>query len=244
VPKSYAKLHPSHDDTAYADPRYLEAEQFYIDQLRDLGIRIKIGTDMSEYRQIVHDHDPDRPTTLPFRADSIFANQPAIWIAGFDDDNALVHTQATRSICPASISFANYFKRNFHNFPPPALPIDFENSELVLNPNLVSLSGTICYHGEVWLQNNPQYRGGRAIGLTGALNFVAGVRRLKADAFVGIMTKALGDKGLPSRQGYFHASPDCLTWQRLDSDLPIRTYIVHQTKSDIDFLISRNLKVA
>lgn len=225
--------------SSYDTPRYHAAEAFLVDQLSALGIRIEVGTDMQVFPQILNAHLPQRLVTQPFCAGSVFQDQPGIWIVGWDRNDRLVHTQATRVICPDTLPFAAYFQRNFQHFPPPGLPIDFERSELDLNPGLKALRGRVCYHGEVWLHDSPLYRGGKAIGLTGALNFVAAMRRLRVDAFVGLMVKALGDKGLPNRQGYIHASPDCLTWHRLDGAPAIRTYMVHQTKGEVDFLLSK-----
>lgn len=220
-------------------PGYQRAEAVLIKRLADLGVYIHIGTDMRDFHEIVAKHLPDRVLTQPFCPGSVFEALPAIWIAGFDAAGRLVHTQATRLVCPDPTSFAEYFPRNFQHFPPPVLAIDFEKSVVDLNPSLKALHGRICYHGEVWLYDSPQYRGGRAIGLTGALNFVAALQRLRADAFFGLMTKALGDKGLVNRQGYVHASADCLTWHRLDGAPPIRTYIAHQTKEDVGFLMNK-----
>lgn len=220
----------------------LDAEEMVLNALEDRGITIIRSSNFTDYAQLLKDHLPDRKLGPPFDPEIHDLNENnGIWLAGFSKENELVHTQAVRLLSEDRVNVSDYFSDHFLKFPPPGVEIDQEKSWFKSGPGARRLNGRIAYHGEVWLQDNPEYRGSGVIDLTGRLVFCAASRHLRPDAFIGLMTSPLARKGLPERQGYMHSEPRVIEWWLKGRDKPIEVFMVHQTVDDVEFLLSHRV---
>lgn len=218
---------------------YLAQQRECMREFDGRGIDVVIGTDFREYKSILEKHLPGRVVGIPFKhTQPVLAEGNGFWTAGYDQNGRLVLTQAVRLLSDTPVDVSTFFEQNFLDFPPPGAQIDTQKSRYLAGPSAKALKGKIAYHGEVWLINEPEFRGTGLIEHAAKLIFATGAHLYAPDAFVGFIVAGVADKGLPTRQGYMHCEPDALEWWFKDKEKPIRVHMVHQTAADIEFLFS------
>ncbi len=206
------------------------------------GIRLTIGSDFTEFQTHLDTQSQRHVLSPMFDArKSSIPPEKAFWIAGFDENNELVHTQAMRLIDLSGSTLDGHLEQHFCDYRPGTLEIDESRSAYIPTPGLMNIAGHICYHGELWLKSGP--RGYRGTGLTAVLPRLAlalGLLRWSPDFIFGFMFPIAACRGLAAREGYMHLEPGCIEWgQRGDSDL-LEEWLVWMSRADLDYLVSIN----
>lgn len=210
-----------------------------MNHLRELGVRLEMGHDFEEYRELVAEARPDHPIGDPFNPDKEPVGKGnALWIAGRDSAGDLMHLQALRTLPVQQGPVAEYFRRNFRRFSPSELDIDFERSRYRAGPGAKRMTGTVVYSGETWIGGKPgTYRGTGLSTTLGKYAMLTAQREFGADYVVGFMARPVAYKGFCLRMGFMHAEPLALRWYVKGNDTPLEGVMVYMSADDIDFVL-------
>lgn len=207
--------------------------------LERCGVTLTIGSDFTEYRDILAEGRPDHITGAPFDPDvHALDKSNALWIAGRSVDGRLVHTQALRVLDLNGASLGTYLRHNFRDFPPSGLDLDFARSRYKAGPGAKRIMGNVVYHGEVWMGGEPnEFRGSGLSSVLGRYAFLAAIRQWSPDYMIGFMPKPVANKGFVSRQGYMHVEPYALRWCIKGKFDPLEGMMVYMSLEDMKFVL-------
>lgn len=202
------------------------------------GIRLEIGSDFDRYADIIGHERSDQPLGQPLNPNyHRFTEENAFWITGWNEAGELVSTQAMRKIDIAP-NLADYLSRNFHAFPPPAMEIDFENSRYTPGPGARQIRGTVGYHGDVWLKNDPAYRGTGISSLLARFALISAALRWSPDYIFAFSPEKYAFRGLIEREGYMHAEPGALAWKHKDKAEFLHGFMIWLSREDLAHLMT------
>jgi len=215
-----------------------------LDILKRNSVRLTIGTDFKEYKELLAEGRPDHQVGAPFDPDMHHLNESnAVWVVGRDAKNRIMHTQALRVLDLKQQRLSEYMRRGFRQFPPSGMDIDYTRSRYRPGPGAQRIAGKVVYHGEVWMGGDPgQYR---SIGLScilGSYAFLTAMQRFAPDHVIGFMPKPVAFKGFAERQGYMHAEPGCLRWFIRGQEGPLEGFMVYMSNEDIRFMLDMPLR--
>ena len=212
--------------------------------LLDHGIDVRVGTDFDEYKEIIREHRPvqilgapfDPANQVPEQSELVDGN--AFWLTGWSDEGELIHTQAAKGVDLKGRALSNYLLNGFRRFPPPFKDIDFARSRFRATPGSHKISGTVVYHGEVWMApEQGRYRGSglsTVLARTGLLHIM---RRWNPDWMYGFMLRAVAFKGFSERMGYMHNEPGALLWYRDGKETPAEAFLTYLSREDVMYLL-------
>jgi hypothetical protein len=215
-----------------------------LDILNRNSVRLTVGTDFEEYRELLAEGRPDHLVGAPFDPELHELNEKnGVWVVGRDGDNTIMHTQALRLLDLKTQKLSEYLRRGFHQFPPSGVDIDFKRSRYRPGPGAQRISGQVVYHGEVWMGGKSgQYRGTGLSCILGRYAFLIAMQRWSPDHVIGFMPKAVAFKGFAERQGYMHAEPGCLRWFVRGQEDPFEGFMVYMSNEDIRFVLDMPLR--
>jgi len=206
----------------------------------DAGVNIQVGDDFTDYAEIVGYARPEQVLGDPFDCTKQYIPKGSgFWIIGRDRHGELVHTQAMKMVDLRGAKLGDYLHKNFRSFPPPWQDLDMNGSKCRPGPSARRISGSVVYHGEFFLK--PGAEGHRGTGLAGILARLAMAvawTRYSPDYVFGFMSRGLSFNGFAERNGYMHCEPNTLTWVTKDCARKMEAFMVHNTREDIDFLMS------
>jgi len=206
------------------------------DIVKENGITLQVGTNFTEYAEIIECERVAQPLGVPFdnRRTHIDSSN-GFWIIGRDIEGELIHTQALRLIDLAGLSLSNYLVERFTDFPPVGIDLDFARSRYHPGPGARSMFGAVCYHGEFWLKDC--YRGTGISSVLARFALVSSLLKWSPDYVIGFMPRPIAFKGLAEREGYMHAEPGCLYWHRSDSEKILEGFMVWMGREDIKHIL-------
>ena len=196
------------------------------------GLRVEVGEDFAEYRRL-RNAQPDRGTLYPmFDVSCSFIDASnGFWLAGFNAQNEMVHTQAIRLLNLSGSTLAQHMSEHRHKYITPETTPHPDATFFSGPQALDRVTGKVCYHGDFWLKSK-ELGSPRGRGLTplfSRLTFELAHRAWEPDFFFGLMPRQSAMKGLHYRYGYFHCEPgrwygpdgqvtdeECLTWMSAD----------------------------
>jgi hypothetical protein len=206
--------------------------------LGDAQMTLSVGDDFAEYARIVKERD-GYPLGLPFDPDQQdLGRGKGFWVVGRNPKGELVHTQAMRLIDLGAQSLAEYLRQNFHGFPPSGLPIDYANSVYNAGPGARRIYGRVAYHGEVWIRDDPAYRGRGLIDLVARFAFLSAAMNWSPDYVFGFIPRGTMRRGLAEREGYMHSDPFALSWRVDGRNQPIVGNLVWMALDDIRYVVN------
>lgn len=210
------------------------------DIVKDNGIFLRVGTCFSEYASLVSSQQQQQLVGLPFdyRKNNLQPDN-GFWIAGWDENGALVHKQAVRVIDLAGLSLAGYMARKYIDFPPSGLDLDMVKSHYNPGPAARRILGKVCYHGDFWLGED--YRSTGLVSVLARFALATTLLRWSPDFVIGFMLRPVAFKGLAEREGYMHSEPGCLFWHCADNDAVLETFMVWMAREDISHLLTMPL---
>lgn len=202
---------------------------------RECGVLLRTGTCFKEYADIVSSGRCHQPVGRPFdHTVNDFHPSSGFWMAGTNPNGELVHTQAIREIDLDGVPLSSYLSRNYVDFPPAGIEIDYGRSSYNPGPSAHRIEGKVCYHGDFWLTGD--YRG------TGLANVLARYvlarcqHQWAPDYIIGFMLRQVAFKGLAEREGYMHSEPGALFWHRADIDQTLEAFMVWMAREDTRYL--------
>jgi hypothetical protein len=134
-------------------------------------------------------------------------------------------------------SLSEYLRQNFRAFPPPGVPIDYANSAYNPGPGARRIFGRVAYHGEVWIKDDPAYRGRGLIDIVARFAFLSASMAWKPDFVYGFIPRGIMRRGLAEREGYMHSDPFALSWCIEGSNQPIIANLVWMALDDIRYVV-------
>ena len=207
------------------------------DIAKESGVSLRIGTCFSEYAKLIAEHRTHQPVGLPFDyRQNNYSPINGFWIAGWDENGVLVHTQALRLIDMAGLKLSSYMSERFTDFPPVGLKLDFAKSRYNPGPGARRIDGMVCYHGDFWLDE--KYRGSGVSNILARFALASSFLRWSPDYVIGFMPRPIAFKGLAEREGYMHSEPGCLYWHRSDNNKVLEGFMVWMGREDISHLLT------
>jgi hypothetical protein len=105
-------------------------------------------------------------------------------------------------------------------------------------PMAERITGTVCYHGEIWVRGkDPDLRGQALSGPLSRLLLGLVLARWNPDYVVGFGYDWTVYRGVSMRYGYWHAQPGAVHWVRPYRDQPLDAWLLWLTRQDlIDFM--------
>ncbi|MEM1352265.1 MAG: hypothetical protein AAGF27_07960 [Pseudomonadota bacterium] len=227
---------------SFSDDNFFRAAS--IDILSRYKVKLTVGSDFEEYRELLAEGRPDHKLGAPF--DPVLHkldDSNAFWIVGRSANGKMMHAQAMRLLDNGPSSVGEYFRFNFRSFPPSGVDIDFRRSRYRAGPGAQRMKGRVCYHGEVWMGGERgEYRGSGLSCVLGRFAFMTALQRLNPDHIVGFMLRPVAFKGFAERQGYMHAEPGALRWYLQEARTPLETFMVYMSADDIRFVLDMPLQ--
>ncbi|MBT6095606.1 MAG: hypothetical protein HOH04_12045 [Rhodospirillaceae bacterium] len=203
----------------------------------DAGLHLELCRDFREFRDIrstMTDRSPMSPIFDPSITDVGPGN--GFWLKGTDGDGKLVHLQATRRSDLIDISLADHLfeLRRLYRLPGLDMETDVQRSSMSA-PALQRISGSVCYHGEIWLDESLRGKGLSAVlpRLLLALVLV----KWAPDFVFGFVPTKLAYRGVQAQYGYMHVEPGGILGQKSTEDAPINKWLVWLSRQDLMHLM-------
>lgn len=204
------------------------------------GITIEVGDDFAEYAEIIRTSRGEQPIGPPFDSRLHFLKSAnGFWITGRDREGQIVHTQAMRKLDLAGQTLAEYLQERYRDFPPAGLNLDMEASTYRAGPAAHNITGTVCYHGDVWLKGGMGgFRGTGVSSLLARVMLTTAMLRWSPDHIIGFMPEQKAFKGLGEREGYMHSEPGSLSWKIANSEDSLEAFMVWMSRVDLNHLLN------
>ncbi|WP_299294961.1 hypothetical protein [uncultured Tateyamaria sp.] len=203
------------------------------------GIKLTIGTDFEEYRDIVAEERPMQKLGAPFDpSQHSLTSANAFWLIGRSEDGTLIHTQAAKRIRLSGRPLSSYLLRQFRAFPPPLKGVDQRRSRFRATPGTHRIEGTVAYHGEFWVApERGKYRGVGLAPVLGRTGMLEMMQKWDPDWIYGFILNVVAFKGFAARIGYLHLEPSVLKWVVDGRDAPIDTFLAYNSREDLEYLL-------
>ncbi|CUH66360.1 hypothetical protein TG4357_02392 [Thalassovita gelatinovora] len=215
----------------YDGSRYLTET---LNTLKSHHLHIEVGDDFETYAQIVKAGRPEQPLGPPFDPEKQFL--PAargVWIIGRNAKGDLVHTQAMRLLDLYDQTLARFLRSRFGEFPPGGMRIDGDGSWFRSGPGADKITGRTVYHGEMWMKDDPAYRGRGLIDQLARFSFLTAMLHWQPDFVFGFILRSVARRGLAEREGYMHCDPYCLSWKVEGRNEPLDCNMVWMAMEDL-----------
>jgi hypothetical protein len=227
--------------TLRSDERFVanstEVFQYY-------GVEMEVGYDFEVYRDILSIARPDQAISRPFDPDFYDLNAGnALWMLGRTANGEIVHTQALRMLNLNGQTIADYFAKDFRNFPPPVPGLDEKRSRFRAGPYAKRSRGRVCYDGEFWIKpGDASLRGQGLSSILGRYAFFQAMQHWDPDHMVAFMAKQVACKGFPQRLGWMHSQPGAVRWFRHGSDDPMEGFMTFMSREDMHYVLELPLQ--
>ena len=211
-------------------------------ELEDVGIRVVIGDDFSEYN-LYRKSQESRGFMFPvFDVTTSFVDGTnGFWVCGFNEKDELMHTQAVRLFDLKDSTLGHHFNVHRHKYITPDTTPDPDLTFYSGPESLRMITGRVCYHGDFWLYARG-LGGPRSAGVTASLSrilFEMTVRLWEPDYVVGFVPKRLAEKGTHLRYGYSHCEPGL--WIGPDQQVTDEDHLVWMDRDDLNNALTRPL---
>lgn len=203
------------------------------------GMHIQVGEDFTDYAEIIAEERPEQVLGDPFDCTKQYIAQGSgFWITGRDDTGRLIHTQAMKTVDLGGALLGDFLMKNFRKFPPPWTDLDMQASKCRPGPSTRRIGGSVVYHGEFYLKPESGCRGTGLAGVLARLAMAVAWTRYSPDYIFCFMSRGLSFNGFAARNGYMHCEPNALTWVTRGHKKKMDAFMVHNSREDIDFLMS------
>ena len=207
-------------------------------ELEDVGIRVVLGDDFTEYRCHRARHADRGPIYPMFDVQSSYIDRTnGFWICGFAPNGELLHTQAVRLLDLSGVSLAEHLLLHRHKYITPDSTPDPDKTSFSGPRALKEITGKVAYHGDFWLRSKglagPRSHGATAV-LSRMLLEVAEVSWNPSYLFA-LVPKALAAKGAHLRYGYVHCEPG--RWVGPDQQITDEDYLIWMNSEDMANLL-------
>lgn len=207
-----------------------------VNAIKQAGIDVEIGTDFRRYRRIRRGQIETRPIYPMFDAACSYVDATnGFWIAGFDEEGELVHTQAMRLLPLGQATLAEHLREHAMKYVTPGLVDDPDQASFHVDRIDETIRGRVCYHGEFWLAGGARgLRGGGAIALLSRLAFELADQTWRPDYVFGFVAAKHALSGTPARHCYYHGAPG--TWRTRADGVFSEEWLVWMSSGDVSAL--------
>ena len=202
-------------------------------------IRIEYQTDFHQLlRTVAGFADKGELTPIFNVEDSDIGPENGFWIQGTDDAGEIVHVQAVRFDDLSGTTLASHWHANPELYCTRGHGIDVDRSDFYSAPASLEITGPVCYHGELWLEQS--YRAMRRLTSKLAnLAMLLALARFRPDYIYCLMVPKVMRTGLSVRSGYLHMHPQGIRWHIPRRDRPYDEYLVWLTGEELSQLMDR-----
>ena len=205
--------------------------------VRMLGLRLQTGNNFIEFRNML-DQVPDRhPVNPAFNPDICTLDESkAFWVIGYNADNEVVHTQAIKLLEMEGSSLAEHLESHTSDYRSEGYDFALEETEIYLSPEASQISGTVTYHGEVWIKaGKGGYRSGSLVTLLTRWMMLKALLEWTPDYMIGLQAPITTCRGLGIREGYMRTEQRTLVWHLKNGEPPIEDWMVWMTRDEAEF---------
>ncbi len=205
--------------------------------IEDSGIRLEVGVDFRKFKDICEAQPARAAIKPPFDVDTA-QNEPidGFWLAGYNENNDLVHTQAIKTIDLAGVSLREYLADNRTCFPLECSNFDTDNIDVQMSGTSSAIDSQIAYHGELWAAGGEYgLRGNASSMLLNRLVFRISLAYMKPTHIVGFMEPSNILRGLAARLGYGHTEQGNLIFPSKDHSQSFHVWMVWLTAEEAAF---------
>ena len=205
--------------------------------IEDSGIRLEVGVDFKEFKNICAEQPLRAAIKPPFDID-VQQTEPisGFWLAGYDESDELVHTQAIKTINLRGESLCKYLSDNRTHFPLECSSFDTDNIEVKMSDTSSAINSKIGYHGELWASGGEYgLRGNASSMLLNRLVFRMSLAYMQPTHIVGFMEPSNILRGLATRLGYGHTEQGNLVFPSLDHSKSFHVWMVWLTAAEAAF---------
>lgn len=205
----------------------------YVNVITQLGVKLEFGNDFGTLDQICKTI-PEKHGVGPAFDQQEISPRPidGVWMIG-RRGTEIVHTQAIKKLDLARTTLERHLAHHSADFRIGGLDIDVPNSTWNLTHAAREISGTITYHGELWLKGGPDgIRGGCLSTLLTRLMLMIAFQKWSPDYFIGIQAAGTSCRGLATREGYMRTEQRSIFWKRRDGLDPIEGWLVWMNRDE------------
>ncbi len=220
-----------HDRQTKAIAEYIAGAENVVSEL---GITIEIGSDFDFFCSIPKLQPERHPVSPIFDPDEAFIADPnGFWLIGRDAAGEIVLTQAIKLIPVGDAGFLTHLTENLADYRPKGDRLDISKSRIVLTDRAASLSGDLCYYGELWIKRT--YRGSCLTAVMPRLMFAIAIAKWSPNVVFGVMEPLAACKGLAAREGFMHLEQGGLHWWDRVASETMEEWLVWTTRDDFVF---------
>ena len=205
-----------------------------------LGMYLQIGSDFNAFCRMATKHGNQKlidPIFDPRQSD--IGPKNGFWVIGCDRNGELVHTQAIRLIELGTSSFGEYLSSNLATFRPNGLAVDTEKSDWRLSPNAAAISGSVSYHGGLWVKGGQDgFRGGCLTAVLTRFMLAICLLKWRPDFLIGFQAPHTMCRGLAAREGYMRTEQRTILWRQSNLDVLLEDWLVWMSQEEAEFNLS------
>jgi hypothetical protein len=202
--------------------------------VRRAGIEIELRTDfghLMELSETLPDKPPPTAMFNPMKAD--IGGHNGFWLKGSDSNGVLVHLQAARIYDMSCTNLARELSSLRAFYASPDLAPEDERCDCAA-PMAERITGTVCYHGEIWVRgSDPDLRGKALSGPLSRLQLGLILARWDPDYVFAIAYDWTVKRGVSTGYGYWHAQPGAAHWVLPHRDQPLDLWLLWLTRQDL-----------
>jgi len=205
---------------------------------KEHGISLHLCKDFREFRDIRNAFD-DRPPVAPIFDPNFTDIGPGngFWIKGVDANGDIVHLQAARRHNIHGMTLADHLFELRQLYKLPGLNRELERSSYNA-PAARDISGTVCYHGEIWLKDGPEgYRGKGLASLLPRMLLALALAEWTPDYVFGFVPTAIAHKGVLAQYGYMHIQPGGILWSGTEDGNVVNKWLAWLNREELIYLM-------
>ncbi|WP_282604628.1 hypothetical protein [Pelagibius sp. Alg239-R121] len=217
---------------------YLQVSRYITDIdsfAKSRGIRLAIKNDFDELRDLCK-RLPGKPVPFaPFNPDyTDVGPHNAFWIEGRNGGGDVVHVQAVRCDDLSDTTLANQIHSLLEPYATQEVLETTEDLDFCQSPTARTISGKVCYHGEIWLRGGSNgYRGTGLSGILPRLILALSLAKWAPDFIWGFGHAWLVERGIPQKYGYHNIEPRGAYMETSKLSRPINSWIMWLSQSDL-----------
>lgn len=200
------------------------------------GIQLSLENDFHELKTLGQTLDK-LPLTPNFDPDVIdIGPANGFWMKGVDITGSVVFTQAARMYDCNTKTLAILHERLEAFYASPQQSAEKGETCVCEAPATHSITGDVCYHGEIWLDSRFRKR-----GLTESLPrlmLALILMRWSPDYVFGMAQPGICKKGVGARYGYRHMQPHGMIWN-VPSTGTLDEWVIWNDREDIETVLTR-----
>ena len=213
----------------------------YISKINEIshskGINLEVLTDFEEFRETIK-REPDLDHIYPMYdpACSFIAPTNGFWIRGTNEKGDVVHTQAVRLLDFHGLSLSEHLALHRRKYVIRGKMINPDKYLYSSSPASSIITGTVCYHGQLWLKGGETgFRGQGLSTLLPRLALALCLMEWSPDFVFCFASPTLACSGLFAQYGYLQVEPGM--WHTSDKSESVEQWLAWTSRKDIEHIM-------